>query len=130
MEKKNRVITVERRQRSNLKHKIPDPIFCIYMSWIQWTLSQVKIFNHRFNLATFSSNIWSKLKSPTIKILSCVGSSLIKQMKSSVKVPKGPGIRYSINNKNVSFSISTTIGNALKTLGITITSIMFTLLTL
>ena len=45
-----------------------------------------------------------------------------------MKEAKGPGIQYTITYKTVSFPISSTIGNTYKTLGISITSIIFTLL--
>ena len=48
----------------------------------------------------------------------------------SMKEPKGPGIQYTITNKKVFFSISITTGNTSRALGISITSTMFTFLTL
>ena len=42
-------------------------------------------------LAIFSGNIWSKVKSPTIKILCCIGSSFINKINSSINKPTGPG---------------------------------------
>ena len=44
-----------------------------------------------------------------------------------MKEPRGPDIQYSITIKTVSFSISSTIGNVSKTLGISNTLVMFTL---
>ena len=69
-------------------------------------------------LATFSGNIWSRLKSPTIKILCCIGSSFINKINSSIKEHTGPGNRYSITNKKVFLFISSTIGNISIVLGI------------
>ena len=97
---------------SNTKSNIPP---CIWVEYCErW--DKLKFWIRGLTLATCSSNIWSRLKSPTINILCCVGSSLISEMKSPMKEPRGPGIRYTITNKIV-FSISSTIGNTSKTLG-------------
>ena len=111
---------------SNTKSNIPP---CIWVEYCErW--DKLKFWIRGLTLATCSGNIWSRLKSPTINILFCVGSSLISKIKSSMKEPRGPGIRYIITNKIVSFTISSTIGNTSKTLDISNTSMMFTLFTL
>ena len=55
--------------------------------WVEYCerLDRLKLRITRPTLATFSGNIWSRLKSPKINILCCVGSSLINKRKSSVK---------------------------------------------
>ena len=60
-------------------------------------------------LATISSNIWSRLKSPTIKILCCIRILFVNKINLSIKEPTGPGARYTITNKKVSLFISHTI---------------------
>ena len=111
---------------SNTRSNIPP---CIWIECCErW--DKLKFWIWRLTLATCSGNIWSRLKSPTVNILCCVASSLINETMSSMKESRGPGIWYTINNKIVSLSISSTIGNTSKTLGISITSMMFTLLTL
>ena len=64
--------------------------------WVEYCSSwdRLKFWIKGSTLGTFSSNIWSRLKSPTIKILCCVGISLINKIKLSMKVPRGPGIRH------------------------------------
>ena len=69
-------------------------------------------------MATCSGNIQSRLKSPTINVLCCVGTSLINKIKSSMKEPREPGILYTVINKKIAFSISSTNGNTSKTLAI------------
>ena len=111
---------------SNNKSNIPP---CIWVDYCErW--HKLKFWIRGLTLATCSGNIWSRLKSLTMNILCCVGSSLIIEIKSSMKEPIGPGIQYTIINKIVSFSISSTIVNTSKSLGISITSVMFTLFTL
>ena len=124
MKKKNKLITAGWQQRRNsikfwsIKYQVQySPMYELNIvnagtSWIRGsTLTTIK-----------------RLKSPKINILCCFGSSLINKIKSSMKEPRGPVIRYTISNKNVSPYISTTIGNNSKALGIWIIS-MFTLLT-
>ena len=48
----------------------------------------------------------------------------INKIKSSMKEPRGPSILYTIANKKISFSISSTIRNTSKTLGVPGTSVM------
>ena len=107
---------------SNTRSNIPP---CIWVEYCErW--DKLNFWIRGLTLATCSSNIWSKLKSPTINILCCIDSSLINKIKWSMKEPRGPGMPYTIINKLVSFPISSTIGNTSKTLGISITSMMFT----
>ena len=81
-------------------------------------------------LATCSGKKILRLKSLIINIMCRVGSSLINEIKSSMKEPRGAGIWYTINNKIASFLISSAIGNTFKTVCISIISMMFSLLTL
>ena len=111
---------------SNTRSNIPP---CIWVEHCEhW--DKLKFWIRGLTLATCSGNIWSRSKSPTINILCCVGSSLISEIKSPMKERRGTGIQYTITNKIVSFSISSTIDNTSKTLRISITSMMFTLFTL
>ena len=75
----------------------------------------------------FPANTWSTMKSPTIKILCCVGSSISNKIKSSIKEPTELSAQYTFTNKEVSFPISSIIGNTSIPLGISITSMIFTL---
>ena len=75
---------------------------CIWVEYCEcW--DKLKFWIRRLTRATCSGNIWSTLKSPTINILCCVGSSLISEIKSSMKEPREPGIRYTITNESVLF---------------------------
>ena len=71
-------------------------------------------------MATFSGILYSRIKSLATKILCCISSSLINKIKSSVKVPRGPGTWYINTNNKVSYSISSTTGNNSKTLQMSI----------
>ena len=77
---------------------------------------RLKLWIKRLSLATFSGIIYSRLKSLAIKILCCICSSLINEIKSAVKVPRAPGTWYIHANKKVSYSISSATGNTSKTL--------------
>ena len=114
-------VMVGKKQYWNSKHQIQDPLIlhvCELNIYIedQWIWDRLKFWISRSALAILSSNIWSKLKSQTIKILCCVGRSLINKIKSSMKAPRGPGIQYTITNNKVYFSISSTTGSTYKTL--------------
>ena len=76
------------------KTRSNDPL-CI---WVEHCRSwdRLKFWIKGSPLAIFSGNIWSRLKLPTIKILCCVGSSLINKIKSLMKLAKRPG-RYTIH---------------------------------
>ena len=82
---------------------MPNPIFPIYISWLLWKLRQVKFWIRESTLATCSDNIWPRLKLSSINILSCVGCSLISEIKSSQKEPRGSGIQYTTVNKSPLF---------------------------
>ena len=69
------------------------------------------------NLATFYGNIWSKLKSPSIKILCCVGSSLNKKSHQWL-YQEDLAYNTLLPITKVSFSISIPAGNTSKILGI------------
>ena len=90
--------------------------------WVEYCgcWKRLKFWIKISTLIILSGNIWSKLKSPTIEILRCVGSLLINKTESSVVVPRGQGIWYTITNNKVSFSISSTTGNNSKALGLSI----------
>ena len=75
-------------------------------------------------METLSGNFRSRLKLLPLKILCCVGSSLINKKKSSMKVPREPGIQYIITNKKVFSYISSTTENTSKTPRISITIIL------
>ena len=113
-------VIAEKKQHCNgsIKYKIPQP--SIHINWILWMQRQVKIWIKVSTLTTFSSKIWWRLKSPTIRILCFVGNSLINKIKCSVKGPRRPCIQYTIINNKVSFSISSTTGNTSKILEISI----------
>ena len=84
---------------SNTKSNIPP---CIWVEYCEcW--DKLKFWIRGLTLATCSSNIWSRLKSPTINILCCVGSSLISEIKSPTKEPRWPGIRYTITKNSLLF---------------------------
>ena len=55
-----------------------------------------RILNYRINLGNILRQHLIKIKITTIKILCCVGSSLIKKIKSSTKVPRRLGTRHMI----------------------------------
>ena len=77
---------------SNTRSNNPPYIWLEYCE--RW--NRLKLWNKWSTLATFSSNIWSRLKSPAIKILCCV------EIKSSMKEQRWPDIQYIITNKFVS----------------------------
>ena len=83
----------------NLKYQIPDPIFPYV--WVEFCehWDKLKFWIGRSTLATCSGNNWPRLKSPTINILCCVGSSLINKIKSPMKEAIEPCIRYTTTNK-------------------------------
>ena len=119
-------MTTKRSSVGIFKYQIPDPIFPHVWGEYCEHWDKLKLWIRGSNLTTCSGNMWSRLKSPTINILYCVGSPLINKIKWSMKEPRGPGMRYTIINKLVSFPISSTIGNTSKALGISVTSMMFT----
>ena len=67
--------------------------------WVEYCEcgDRLKFWIKGSTLATFVDNIWSRLKSPSVKILCCVGSSLINKIKSSMKVSREPGIWYRVD---------------------------------
>ena len=84
--------------------------------WVKYCDCQDKL-KLWINLATFYGNIWSKLKSPTIKILCCVGSSLNKKSHQWL-YQEDLAYNTLLPITKVSFSISITAGNTSKILGI------------
>ena len=83
-------------EESNTRSNIPP---CMWVEYCErWDRS--KLWIKGAMLATFSGNIWSRLKSPTIKILCCIGSSFINKINLSIKKPTGPGARYTITKKS------------------------------
>ena len=80
---------------SNTRSNIPP---CIWVEYCE-SWDELKFWIKESTLTTRSGNIWSRLKSPTINILCCVGVSLINKIKSSIKQQRGPGMWYTITNK-------------------------------
>ena len=86
---------------SNKRSNIP-PCICVEY-WELW--ERLKFWIKGSILATFADNIWSRLKSPTIRVLCCVDSLLIVEIKSSMKVLRGPVIQYTTTNKSLLFYV-------------------------
>ena len=85
-------VMAEKKQQWNLKYQIQDPIILhVYQLNIVKVWDRLKFWIQGSTLATISSNNWSRSKSPTTKILCCVGSS------------RGPDIRYTMTNKKSPF---------------------------
>ena len=92
-----RTETILELEESNTRSNIPP---CMWVEYCQrWDRS--KLWIKGAMLATFSGNIWSRLKSPTIKILCCIGGSFINKINLSIKEPTGLDPRYTITNKKV-----------------------------
>ena len=128
MEKKNKVITEGWQQKRNsigiwsIKYQIQ--YSSMYMSYILWTLRQVKFLNQRINFGNMLRQHLIK-----IKITNNHYPVLCWQFINWRNKVTYESIQNTITHNIVSLSISSTIGNTSETLGISITS-MFTLLTL
>ena len=107
---------------------IPDPIFHMYMSWILWTMRQVKILNWQTNFDNILGQHLIKIKTTNRQNPVWWCWLFIDQLKkSSMKVPRKPSIQFSVTNKKVPFYISSVMGpQYLRNTRLSITSIMFT----
>ena len=117
----------EKTQHWNLKYQIQDPVFHHVYGLNIENVEKDRSFELKVQSWQHSQTIPDRDCNHQQPVLCCIGSSLIVEITSSMNVARGPGIRYTTTKKIVSFSISSTTANISKTLGISITSMIFNL---